>query len=219
MIISSIINILSPSQCLICNKEGQSICDECWHMNTSIRKSACFLCNSLVENGKTCKRCNHKTNIKGVTIPFRLQGVVKESIYEIKYYKNREIAKLLASKIVKSLPDRVFDSITYVPSTGKSQRMRGYNQSKLIATEVSRIIEIKNHEYLLRTKHLDQIGLSREERFSAVNNNFILKKKCAGQNILLVDDVVTTGATIDECARVLKSNGAKSIWALAVAKK
>ncbi len=219
MILSSIINIISPPKCLVCNKEGKVMCSECWQNTTALRKSACFLCNKLNDDGKTCSNCRRKSYLLGATIPYRLQDIVKESIYQLKYYSNVDMAKFLAEQIADFVPQIHFDCICFVPSTGKTQRKRGYNQSKLIAKQVSKVLHIPISQKLIRISHVDQIGLDRQQRFAVVADNFILQRACTNQNILLIDDVITTGATVNECTKVLKNAGAKKVWVLAVAKK
>jgi len=157
--------------------------------------------------------------LKGSTIPFRLDGLVKEQIHGLKYGGDREAARFLANEIQHFLPTKKFDYISYVPATGKSQRKRGYNQAKLLAKQLSRDLHIPLRSTLLRLTHTDQIGQSRAGRLASVKGNFISRGALEGKVMLLVDDVVTTGATLNECAYTLKLAGAKSVWGVAVAKK
>jgi competence protein ComFC len=128
----------------------------------------------------------------------------------------RYFANLIATHTVNT----GFDTITYVASTGASQRQRGYNQAKIIAKELSIITGLPLQNMLLRQSHQDQIGLNRAQRLAGVQGNFVPTSYSAhGKRILIVDDVVTTGATLNECARILKENGASRVWGVAVAKK
>ncbi len=148
-----------------------------------------------------------------------MSGYMQELIYQLKYYGSRDTARFLSHHItINSLPTKI-DTITYVPATGKSLRRRGYNQAQILAREVSKHTKIPLQPILLRLHHTDQIGLGRIQRFESVKGNFIPRRNITGKNVLIVDDVITTGATLNECAKVLKASGAKSIWGLAVAKK
>lgn len=217
--IEKIINLISPYECLVCGKQEQLVCNDCWCQNTQTKTPTCFWCNCLSDAGKTCKRCRVKTHLSGVIIPYRLTGVIKDCIYELKYYSNREAARLLAKHVYRSISQHHFDYVSFVPATGKNQRKRGYNQARLLAKEISNLSSIPLITTLYRHKHIDQIGLNRSQRLEAVKNNFEAAGKYLDKNILLVDDVITTGATLDECARMIKNTGAKQVWGVAIAKK
>lgn len=219
MLLNRIMQLISQPECSVCRKPGQHICSECWQSSVPMRRPACFWCNSLTIDGRTCTICSRKTYLKGCTIPFRLDGVVKDSIYSLKYDGDRDMARLLASKVSPFVPTAHFDCVSFVPSTGHSQRKRGYNQARLLAKHLAYTSKLPLESHLLRIEHTDQIGLGRAQRLSTVEGNFISTHKVAGKTVLLVDDVITTGATINECARTLKIAGAKSVWGIAVAKK
>jgi ComF family protein len=219
VMLEKLINLINPVECSECGRPKKSVCDDCWQKLVVPRTPACFWCNTLVETGKTCSRCSRKTHLKGATIPYRLDGIVKTGIYQLKYGGDRNTALLYGSKIAQHLPPVKFDCVGYVPSTGKSTRKRGYNQAQLIAKQVARETRLPLEALLLRLAHTDQIGLNRAQRLSSVDGDFIARSNCAGKTILLCDDVVTTGATLNECAYTLKIAGATAVWGLAVAKK
>lgn len=217
--IEKIVNLISPYECMICGEQDHLVCEACWQANIESRVTTCFWCNSLSPEGRTCKRCRSKTSLNGVIVPFRLKHIVKECIYELKYYSNRESAKLLASYLAKSIDVTKFDFISYVPATGRNQRRRGYNQAELLAKELSSKCKIPLIPSLVRTKHVDQIGLNRSQRLETIKNNFESINTYTKESILLVDDVLTTGATLNECAKTLKEAGARNVWGIVVAKK
>lgn len=217
--IEKVVNLISPYECLVCEYEGAVVCKNCWEPNVPIRKPACFWCNTLSVDGRTCPRCKRTTHLAGATIPYRLNGLVEQCIYELKYYHNKQMAKFLAGYLADSRDITKFDCISFVPAIGKNQRRRGYNQAKLLAKEVSDIQNIPLVNSLSRISHTNQIGLNRVQRLSSVKNNFIAIRDFTSKKVLLVDDVLTTGATLNECARVLKQSGAKTVWAVVVAKK
>ncbi len=219
MLIEKIISTISASECMVCKVPGELICAGCWESECPPRRPACFMCNTLTEHGQTCTRCRARTRLSGVTIPYRLDGHVKEAVYQLKYSGHRDVARLLVSRLATNLPRLPIDYISYVPSTGTSQRRRGYNQAELLAKGLVRATKLPLKPTLLRLRHIDQIGLGRTQRFEAVKDNFIVRGNAEGQTILLVDDVLTTGATLSECARVLKEAGAKRVWGMVVAKK
>lgn len=219
MLVEKFLSIITQKECLVCNKPGEIVCPDCWQTEFGLRTPACFMCNELSNGGKTCPRCRRKSSLNGVTTNYRLVGPMQELIYGLKYYGNREIASFVAQHVVTGLPNIKFDYITYVPATGKSQRKRGYNQAELLAVQVSKQTGLLLKPTLLRLHHTDQIGLGRAQRFESVRDNFIARGKFDAKNILIVDDVITTGATLSECANTLKASGAKKIWGLTIAKK
>lgn len=219
MLIEKLLSIITQKECLVCNHSGEIVCRSCWQTEFKLRTPTCFMCNALSDIGKTCPKCRRKSSLNGVTTNYRLVGPMQDLIYGFKYYGNREIASFVAQNIITRLPKVKFDCITYVPATGKSQRKRGYNQAELLARHVAKQNGLPLKPALLRLRHTDQIGLGRAQRFESVKDNFVARGKFEGKNILIVDDVITTGATLSECASVLKASGAKKIWGLTIAKK
>jgi competence protein ComFC len=130
------------------------------------------------------------------------------------------VGRYFAQALSLQLSKNIFDCVTYVGSSGSSQRRRGYNQAQIITAELSRLTNIPLKNLILRKTHIDQIGLNRTQRLVSVQDNFTLTShSVVGKRILLVDDVMTTGATLNECARTLKAGGARHVWGLAIAKK
>lgn len=217
--IEKVVNLISPYECMICGKQDHLVCEKCWQENVDTRVTTCFWCNSLSSGGRTCQKCRVKTSLSGAIVPYRFNGLVKECIYELKYYSNREMAKLLANYVAQSVDVTQFDRISFVPAIGKHQRKRGYNQAQLLAKAISSKCSIPLVTTLARIEHVDQIGLNRSQRLDTIKNNFIPIGSYSDKSILLVDDVVTTGATLNECAKTLKEAGARRVWAVTVAKK
>jgi competence protein ComFC len=116
----------------------------------------------------------------------------------------------------------VFDTISFVPLSKKRLIRRGYNQSQIIASELSRLTKADLYQDLVKIKETKtQVGLTRKERIKNLEGAFALKneRKLAGKRVVLIDDVITTGATLDQCASVLKKAGAREVWGLTVAKE
>ena len=122
----------------------------------------------------------------------------------MKYRGQRSTARYLAGEL--TLPHSKARSIVcFVPSDGRSRRRRGYDQAEIIAKHYA--------------THIRQVGLSRVGRFKNVAGNFTVRGRPESRHIILVDDVITTGATISECAKELIRAGASSVWAVAAAKR
>jgi ComF family protein len=146
----------------------------------------------------------------------------------MKFKSNPRLAQTMGNLICEELmqyqPLPEFDFIIPVPMHPKKKRQRGYNQAELVAKEAAGILNKEVHtDILLKTQNTrPQIQLKREERLRnlesafTINNNTVTKKNL-NRHILLVDDVLTTGTTINTCAKILKDNGFSYVYALVIA--
>ncbi|HWR21932.1 MAG TPA: ComF family protein, partial [Feifaniaceae bacterium] len=178
----------------------------------------CFACEKEAElNGAgLCEACAEEIRFAGVLTPrqglnglyaaFVYDEVLYGAVHRLKYSDARHLARNFA--VCMRLPgDWKFDAITPVPLHEKRERQRGYNQSLLLAKELSKRYRIPVEPHLLR-RIVDtepQQKLSREEREKNVRGAFAASPLATGKSILLVDDVVTTGSTLMACAAALKS--------------
>ncbi len=178
-----------------------------------------MLCNALTPVGQVCKSCRSGTRLSGASISYRYEGASKELIKRLKYHQQRSVARFLGARLI--LPNHMqFDFVSFVPSDGKARRARGYNQAELLARQFAKSHDLPLQNTLLRKKHARQVDLSRKQRLEMIQDNFVsYGNSVVGKNILLVDDVITTGATLRECAKTLKAAGAAKVWGVAVAKK
>jgi competence protein ComFC len=158
--------------------------------------------------------------IRGVSVSSYYDGPIKELILRLKFSRNRSAADVAAELILLRIerPDMIFDIVTSVPISAARYRERGYNQSELIARRVAYKLGLPYQPLLGRRNGEHQLGKDRKTRIEQVKNVFYSQKSCAGLRVLLIDDVVTTGATLDACARSLKGGGAKNVWGAVVAK-
>jgi competence protein ComFC len=151
------------------------------------------------------------------------QGILPELVKKLKYKSDFGSGEVLAAYLIKLLNFKTveYDSITYVPMTKKSLKARGFNQSRFLAIEVGKAFNKTVEELLIKVRNTkDQIGLDEENRWENLQGCFQAKSKSKIQNkkILLVDDVITTGATVFCCAKELIESGAEKVSVLTVAK-
>lgn len=219
-IAASFKNLLFPEgiTCDVCKqelKDNTLICDNCLKKIPFIH-NCCQKCGCNIISGQYCIRC------KSTAYEFDCNYAVcsyddftKNIIFRFKCgdrYLYKFIAAFMAKMLIKN--NTAFDIITYVPVTEKVKRQRGYNQSFLLAENISVILNLPLYKGLIKIKETKfQKNCTAKERkenvknaFSAINKNQILQK-----NILLIDDVITTGSTLSECGRVLYKGGAKSV--------
>ncbi len=218
------LDLLFPRYCINCGREGDFICEQCRLLLTLITPPICDKCGRPLLGKRTCNRCISEQNyIDGIRAPFSFEGVVRRCIHKFKYENIRALAGSLSIFLYDCLQNNAVsaDVIVPVPLHPKRLRERGYNQSGLLAHELGRLSGlpvIENH--LVRCLHtLPQAQSSGvdERRHNIVNAFKCLDRRLQGKKVLVIDDVVTSGSTLNICARELKSTGAASVWGLAVA--
>jgi ComF family protein len=177
-------------------------------------------------DAKLCPTCaSWQAEIDGIRSPFRFDGVVRQAIHELKYQNLRAIAGLFARLLndyltTDPLPGEV---VVPVPLHPKRLRERGYNQSQLLARELAKLNKLPLvDDCLIRAYHSPPQArtASVEERRRNVAHAFSCRdQRLKGKQVLLIDDVSTSGATLDACARALKEGGASSVWGLVLARE
>jgi len=169
--------------------------------------------------------CIEGDNFTRVISPFIYKGYVADSIYRFKSRGCRQYAKTFAKYLKLAIEyyykDVNFDYIVSVPMTKRKLAERGYDQTQLIAQRLSAVLGISHlANALIKSKETaKQQGLSRDERKYNLAGAFEVVKpnEIDGKIILLIDDVFTTGATVEECSYALLANGAKSVYVVTIA--
>ncbi len=230
---TTFLDLLFPIFCFGCKKEGVFLCSDCKNKLVWIQP-VCFRCNKWVPPltkvvaGRTCLSCRKKSSIYAFFSPFLYSDpLVRNLIHGLKYSHLRLLANLLGGFLVEyiakfriSFPEDIL--LVPVPLHPSRLRSRGFNQSELFVLYLSDRLKIKSEMKALQKirKTKPQVELSAgDRRFNlvgafAVSDLNLVKNK----TILLVDDVKTTGFTLEEAARTLKSAGARRILALTVAR-
>lgn len=224
---SFFLSIFYPQRCIGCSKYGQVLCFDCAAKIETVKTTICPLCGKISLNGQYCSKCAKKENIfaTGIIVAAHYEsGPLKQVIYDFKYSGVIDLADILSELIFDQVKNRFNLKnvvIVPVPLTAKRKNTRGYNQSQLLARNLSKKLGISGGDALKRTRETkSQVGLSRDERLLNLQNAFtcqdaeLVDKKI----VFLIDDVTTTGATINECAKALKDAGAKKIWGVVVAR-
>jgi ComF family protein len=172
------------------------------------------------EHGKVCGQCMQKAPPFSRVIPYGLyEGVLSEAIHQFKFHGVRRLYKPLGNLLCHlDIPHA--DRIIPVPLSKKGLIKRGFNQSLLLSKVISKETGIPlSMDFLLKTKETPpQIGLSAKERVTNLRNAFEVRGNLKDMSLLLVDDVITTGATIRECSKMLMKAGAQEVIVLALAR-
>jgi ComF family protein len=172
------------------------------------------ICGDCAGELRTCADLPLIYGLDGVAAGLIYDDVTAPGLYRFKYGSARYLASFFASYM--ELPAGNIDRIVPVPLHKSKRRLRGYNQSELLANELSKRENIPCDTSLLSRirKTGTQTKLSQKQREKNVNGAFLASPEARGLNILLIDDVITTGSTLRECAKALKKAGAGSVYAL-----
>lgn len=221
----NIIDFFFPKKCFGCSKHGNYFCDLC-RQNLLIPKQICIECFKPSVDGKTHVKCQKKISLDGFTSVFKYEGAVKRSLISLKYKFAYDIAYELSEIITNRLLLVSFLFSGYslvipVPLHKKRENWRGFNQSEIFGKKIAEFFKFEycNTALTKLKNQKPQTLLKRDERLKNVKNSYeiINKSQIANKNILLIDDVITTGATIKETCKILKENGARLVWGVAIA--
>lgn len=227
-----ILDLFFPKFCLNCSKEGSYLCQDCFSLIDILEKQYCPFCVQprIVIDGETCNHCRRSKHLSGLYCAASYNNfIIKKLINQFKYEPYiKELAKPLTSLIIAHLIylnklSNFNDFLLIpVPLYKKKLKQRGFNQTEEIAKELLKNLKIPFfNNALIKTKQTPaQVELKKEEREENIKGVFICQKPeiVQGRKILLVDDIFTTGSTMEECNRVLKDAGAKEIWGIVVAR-
>jgi ComF family protein len=201
-LIDRILSIIAPHDCLGCGKEGKLLCFSCLA--------------SLPEVSPKRLQSPYLTEVRSAS---HYKGVAKELVWKLKSSGAQEAARIMATCMLKHFTKSKNSLIVHVPTATSRVRQRGYDQASLLARELAKQSKLPCLSCLIRTGQAHQVGAGREQRLSQLNNAFRLKSSLLIKNahIILVDDVVTTGATLEIVASLLKQAGASKIEAITFA--
>lgn len=152
---------------------------------------------------------------------YRYEGIAKKPIIDLKYNGAKWKSKYMATEMLEALRESGFDfdCIAYVPMTKKKQKKRGYNQAKELAVHISKRTKVPLQNMLIKAKDTEtQTKLTAAQRAANIKGAFTPGEIPCGKHILLIDDVLTTGATVSECAKVLRKTGAETVRVLVYAR-
>ncbi|MCR5734091.1 MAG: ComF family protein [Lachnospiraceae bacterium] len=222
----SVADILFPARCPICHDavypRKRLVCDECKNLPHYVSGPVCLKCGrGLSDPGEEycydCSRIKHE--FEAGRAVFVYDEMIKKSIYSFKYgnrreyaaYYGREMAARLGEFIKRTDPDAIIP----IPLNKKRYKKRGYNQAELIAKELSKHVNIPvMTDVLIREKNTRvQKNLSASERQNNLKNAFkIGRNDVSLKTVIIVDDIFTTGSTIDSAARCLHENGVAGVY-------
>jgi len=214
-IIEHILDTIAPHQCVGCGVEGAVLCAEC----TDILPrgvSRCYRCQRSTTDYKTCTSCRSSTALYSVRPVTAYQEVAKDIVRQLKFERQRAGAGVIASCLA-DFDYEPGEIVVHVPTATSRVRQRGYDQAVVIARSLASKTNLVHEALLTRLGQERQVGKNRQERKIQMKELFVAVGNAQNKRIVLVDDVITTGATLEACAAALKKAGAKRVRAVVFA--
>ncbi len=213
-------DLFFPPGCAGCEKTGTHWCDECKAKQVPMDGPACEICGLPQKTSQRCHAC--QTNppyFDRVRTFARYENPFRKGIIRLKYHGNAALGEVFSVFLIQMLLSLQwnFDMVLPVPLSEARQKKRGYNQTALLAYPISQYFRLPYQPHTLQRirNTRSQVGLTGGERRENLNNAFLADKKALQQkNIVLVDDVFTTGSTLNACAFALKSAGANQVYGI-----
>jgi competence protein ComFC len=229
----NLLDLFFPKKCVGCGKLGSYFCDECIK-NIEQTELVCPKCERMSLGGVVHPVCRRRLGLEGLWSLGIYEGSLKGAIQKLKYRWVKELGAVLVEVLIEYwaryqplLLEEIKRNggdkwvIVSVPLHSSRQNWRGFNQSALLGKLLAQKIGLKYAEALVKTRATKpQMSLKGWDRQQNIKGAFSLDSKflTLDSNVLLIDDVWTTGSTLKECCYILKRSGAKKIWALTVAR-
>lgn len=214
----TLLALIAPHICIGCAVEGDLWCGDC-RRDAPAAIERCYRCHALSVAGRTCPSCRRASALYQVQAATAYEGGAKRLIWKLKFERARAGARDAAALIAVrcTIPEEVV--LVHVPTATSRVRRRGYDQAWLVARSLARRLGTPARPWLLRLGQKQQRGASRRGRLQQLDGAFMVQGVAAirGKHVVLVDDVVTTGATLEAAARTLKAAGAKRVSAVVFA--
>lgn len=176
----------------------------------------------LTKDFAVCSSCRPRARLRRVWVCTAYTGAARLLVGRYKFQRAKAASTILAEALdatLPFLPDNTF--VTFVPTATSRLRIRGYDQAELVARRFAKIRRLPCKRLVTRTTQTRQLGANRHQRHTQLKRAFSVVKpsRCAGQNILVIDDVLTTGSTVEAVAQALRAAGAKHVDAAVFAQK
>ena len=219
------LELIFPKNCIGCGKAGSVLCADCRHQIKMIKTFTCPKCGRINRNGGYCPGCKNKSYLSGILVAADYRtGPTKELIHHLKYNGIIEIAPILGGILISRMQKSKFRGqkiLVPVPLHWFKKRSRGFNQAEVLAKIIGYKLKVPVALVLKRKKNTkSQVELSGKLRRENLRGVFECLDPAAvkKRTIILLDDVCTTGTTLEECAKVLRAAGARQVWGLVVAR-
>lgn len=219
-VLEKIIGVIAVPTCVNCEYEGFMLCQDCKDL-IELLPRICYRCGALDKRG-ICPKCKPLTRLNGVFLACIYKGSAQKLVRELKYKHSRITANPIAEIMLERLPKLEQNWVVVaVPSATKRIRERSFDHSELIAQKYAKLAGHKFISPLSRIGQSRQVGAKRIDRMNQLCHAFWVNSPALvkGKNIIVIDDVITTGASVSAIASTLKKSGAKKVVAMSFAHK
>lgn len=215
--------LIFPSSCAGCDNFGPLLCEDCLP-KIGAPENICIFCGDKTLYGKTCYQCQTKNSLAGVISVGKYQNaILRNAVHALKFSGVKKIAEPLGDMLAKSISQTLSNSLpefTLVPLPLHAirKRERGFNQAELLTQKIAEKLSLQHRELLIRTRatkpqakidHKTE-NLRKENVAKAFALNPVIEH--TPEKIIIIDDVATSGATLEEAAKILRLSGVKEIW-------
>jgi len=231
----SFLSILYPEECRVCGGEVESLsngvaCSNCWDATKIFtdNETLCSKCGAFLFDGRSkhvtfCRKCDDQDFDAGVAVGLYEKALAASVVSLKKTPRISGRAKRLLAQAADRVSDRVPDLVLPIPLSPRRLHERGFNQAALIGKVISHHLGVELDEATLVRRvdtPMHRAGMDRKARGMTVKNAFAVSrpKLIEGKNILLADDVLTSGETVSSCAKILKKNGAARVDIITLAR-
>lgn len=212
--IEHIIELIAPHHCLGCGQAGTLLCSEC-EQDIVAAPGVCYRCGKQQCDKRLCVACSSNTPLAALYAAARYEGHAKKLVQKLKFDRATAAAEPMARLMAKSIPLHPEMIVVPVPTASSRVRARGYDQAARIAMKVAKQLNLSYAPLLSRIGQQRQVGSDKVVRQKQMQNAFQLhgKQLYEHKTVLLIDDVLTTGSTIEAAARTLRQRGFADIRA------
>ena len=222
---SLFLDLIFPKFCLGCKKPGNYLCLNCLQKIPLVKLTLCPLCEKPSPYGLTHPACKTSLGLDGMVVLSDYRGITRTLIQKVKYKSVFDLSKTLADIFIQQYPSFFFtpDMVTFIPLYPSREKARGFNQSLLLAKLLAKNYGWAFVQILKRVKNnKPQMSINNYQlRRKNIKGAFAVQQAglIKGKDVVIVDDVTTTGATILEATKVLKRNGVRTVWGMVLARK
>lgn len=234
----SFLELIYPEKniCCICDEYDiaigdKYICADCEDKIKKIQPPYCIKCSRPINYSSSTELCpdciSYEKLFQESRSPFIYEGIIKKGIYNLKYYNKPYFFRFFGNELLQYMKENNYNNFDYilpVPLHSSKLKSRGYNQSELIAKYIAKKLNIPFVDGIRRIKETSkQSGKSKIDRRKSLENAFEIKKSrkyyiLKKSNVLLVDDVYTTGSTVNECTKALLEYGVNKVYVITIAR-
>lgn len=218
--------MLLPPRCVGCGRRGAEVCSICRERLRPLGPALCPRCSVPAPGGRVCRQCAGRPHaVQAILAHYPFEGAVRAAVVALKYRSRTRVAPFLASILEAALASRPLsvDLLVPVPLSRSRLRSRGFNQSETLARHLGslRALPVESSVLVRQRDTRAQTELPARERRRNVAGAFTVlnPEGVAERHILLVDDVCTTGATLEACGQALLDAGAARVWAVVAARE